>query len=118
MKFNRRQFLVVSAASGVVGAVAPAASAFTLPDPPRKGRLRLSCQEGVAPGKTLAEKLDFLEGLGFEGLEPGGRGLGKRVEEFQQALKGRKIAISAVCAGFEGVLISEQEQVRQKALDS
>ncbi len=99
-------------------AVAPSASAFTLPDPSRKARLRLSCQEGVAPGKTLGEKLDFLEAQGFEGLEPGGRGLANRVEELQQALKGRKIRVSAVCAGFEGVLISEQEEVRQKAINS
>ena len=118
MKLNRREFLTVSAVTGVVGAVAPSAKAFTLPDPPEKARLRLSCQEGVAPGKSLAEKLDFLEGLGFEGFEPGGGGLAKRVEELQKALQGRKIKISAICAGFKGVLISEQEPVRQTALAS
>jgi len=118
MKLNRRKFLTVSAVTGLVGAAAPAARAFTLPDPPQKARLRLSCQEGATPGKSLAEKLDFLEGLNFEGLEVGGRGLSKRVEELQKALEGRKIKVSAVCAGFEGVLISEQEEVRQKALTS
>ena len=66
MKLNRREFLTVSAITGVVGAAAPSARAFTLPDPPQKARLRLSCQEGVAPGKSLAEKLDFLEANGFE----------------------------------------------------
>ena len=110
--------MTVSAVTGIVGAVAPAAKAFTLPDPPQKARLRLSCQEGLPAGKTLTEKLDFLEANGFEGLEVGGRGLGKRVEELQKALEGRKIKLSAVCAGFEGVLISEQEEVRQKALSS
>jgi sugar phosphate isomerase/epimerase len=118
MKLNRRQFLTVSAVTGVAGAVAPAAHAFTLPDPPQKARLRLSCQEGVAPGKSLAEKLDFLEALGFEGFEPGGDGLAKRSDEFQKALQGRKIKISAICAGFKGVLISEQESVRCTALQS
>ena len=118
MKLNRREFLTVSAVTGVVGAVTPSAKAFTLPDPPEKARLRLSCQEGVAPGKSLAEKLDFLEGLGFEGFEPGGGDLAKRVEELQKALQGRKIKISAICAGFKGVLISEQEAVRQTALES
>jgi sugar phosphate isomerase/epimerase len=116
MKLNRRHFLTVSAATGVMSAAAPAARAFPIPDPAQKARLRLSCQEGVAPGSTLAEKLDFLEGLGFEGIEPWGGGLGKRVEEFQKALKGRKIQLSAVCAGFEGCMISEQESVRQKAM--
>ena len=118
MKLNRRDFLTVSAATGVVGAVAPAAKAFTLPDPAQKARLRLSCQEGAAPGKSLAEKLDFLEGLDFEGLEVSGRDLPKRVEELQKALQGRKLKVSAICAGFKGVLISEQEEVRQTAMDS
>ncbi len=116
MKFTRRNFLTVSALTSVAGALTPAASAFTLPDPSQPGRLRLSCQEGVAPGKSLAEKLDFLEELGFEGFEPGGGGLGNRVEEFQKALQGRKIKISAICAGFSGVIISEQEEKRQEAL--
>ena len=83
-----------------------------------KARLRLSCQESVAPGKSLTEKLDFLEAGGFEAIEPSGRDLTKRVEEFQKALQGRKIKISAVCAGFQGVLISEQAEERKKALDS
>ena len=85
MKLNRREFLTVSAVTGLVGAVAPSARAYTLPDPPEKARLRISCQEGVAPGKTLGEKLDFLEGLGFEGIEPSGSGITKRVEELQKA---------------------------------
>jgi len=118
MKLNRREFLTVAAVTGAVSAVTPTARAFTLPDPPQPARLRLSCQEGVAPGKSLAEKLDFLEGLGFEGIEPGGGGLSRRVEEFQKALQGRKIKISAVCAGFKGVPISEQESVRKEATES
>lgn len=118
MKLSRRNFIAVSAASGLVGTVATTASAFTVPDPRQKAKLRLSCQEGVAPGKTLAEKLDFLEGLGFEGFEPGGRGLSRRIDELQKALSGRKIKISAICAGFDGCIISEQEKVRQTAMDS
>ena len=116
MKLNRREFLGISVATGAAGVLAPTAQAFTLPDPPQKARLRLSCQEGVSAGGSLTEKLDFLEANGFEGLEVGGRDLGKRVEELQKALQGRKIKLSAVCAGFDGVLISEQEEVRQKAL--
>ena len=118
MKLNRRQFLTVSAATGVISSVAPVAGAFPYPDPPQPAQLRLSCQEGVAPGKTLAEKLDFLEQLGFEGFEPGGRGLSKRIDELQKALQGRKIKISAICAGFDGCIISEQEKVRQTAMAS
>ncbi|MBN1892843.1 sugar phosphate isomerase/epimerase, partial [bacterium] len=80
--------------------------------------LRLSCQEGVAPGDSLAEKLDFLEQNGFAGIEPSGKGLSGRIGEFQKALQGRNIRVSAVCAGFEGVLISDQEEERKKAMRS
>jgi sugar phosphate isomerase/epimerase len=118
MKTSRRQFFALSALATVTATLPRAARAFTLDDPPQKARLRLSCQEGVAPGKTLAEKLDFLEQHGFEGLEPGGGGLAKRVEEFHKALEGRKIKISAVCSGFEGVLISESEEIRRKTINS
>ena len=80
MKLNRREFLTASAITGIVSAVAPAAKAFTLPDPAAPARLRLSCQEGVAPGKSVAEKLDFIEALGFEGFEPSGRDLPRSEE--------------------------------------
>lgn len=118
MKLNRRDFLTTTAVTGFLSAAVPGARAFTLPDPPKAARLRLSCQEGVAPGKSLTEKLDFLEKHGFEGIEPGGGNLSQRVEEFQKALQGRKIKVSAICAGFKGVIISENEQTRREALDS
>lgn len=118
MKTSRRQFLTLGTL-GLVAASAPGpVRAQNLPKPASPARLRLSCQEGVAPGKTLTEKLDFLEAHGFEGIEPWGGGLPQRVEEFQKALQGRKVRVSAVCAGFEGVLISENEEVRQKAMRS
>jgi len=118
MKTSRRHFLALSTATTFAASLPRAARAFTLEDPPQPARLRLSCQEGVAPGKSLAEKLDFLEQHGFEGLEPWGGGLGKRVEEFRKALQGRKIKISAICAGFDGVLISESEDIRKKTINS
>ena len=48
--------------------------------------LKLSFQEGIAPGESLNEKFDFMEKLGVVGFEPGGKGLGKRVDELRQAL--------------------------------
>ncbi len=113
---DRRQFLTLSAVAGAVATLPQTARAIALPDPEPKARLRLSCQEGVAPGRTLTEKLDFLEENSFEGFEPGGGGLARRVEELQKALEGRKIKISAICAGFSGVIISEKEESRQEAL--
>ena len=118
MYLGRRKFIAASAAAGIAGMVNSTSSAFTLPDPPCKAKLRLSCQENVAPGGSLNEKLDFIEEHGFEGLEPGGRNLPDRVGEFQKALRGRNIKISAICAGFKGVIISEKESVRMEALKS
>lgn len=101
---------------GAAAAALPGVAAAAPATEKSKAVLRLSCQEGVAPGRSLTEKLDFLEANGFEGIEPGGRGLPGRVEEFKKALAGRKIKLSAVCAGFQGVLISESEEVRKQAI--
>jgi hypothetical protein len=118
MKVNRRQFFTAAGVAGAVAALPRTAEAVSLIEWTPTARLRLSCQEGVAPGSTLAEKLDFLEGLGFEGFEPGGGGLAGRVEELQKALQGRKIKISAICAGFQGCPISEKEEERTKAIQT
>ena len=49
--------------------------------------LNLSFQEGIPPGESLNEKLDFMESMGIVGFEPGGRGLAGRVAEIQEALQ-------------------------------
>ena len=35
--------------------------------------MKIALQEGLLPGDSLAEKLDFAESLNIEGLEVGGR---------------------------------------------
>ncbi|MCX6878680.1 MAG: sugar phosphate isomerase/epimerase [Verrucomicrobia bacterium] len=119
MTTSRRKFLALSSL-GTAAAALPASvlQAAPAPVPTPKAVLRLSCQEGVAPGKSLTEKLDFLEANGFDAIEPGGRGLPDRVAEFQKALQGRKLKVSAVCAGFQGVLISDSEPERKKAMET
>ena len=74
--------------------------------------LRLSFQEGIAPGESLNEKLDFMEKLGIVGFEPGGRNLGARVDEIKKALSGRNIKVSAICAGFDGFILAEDPAVK------
>ena len=74
--------------------------------------LRLSFQEGTAPGESLNEKLDYMESLGIVGFEPGGRNLAGRVNEFQQALSGRNIKVSAICAGFDGFILAEDPKAK------
>ena len=81
-------------------------------------KLNLSFQEGTLKGDTLNEKLDIMEKLGVVGFEPNGRGLSKRVDEIKQALNGRNIKVSAICAGFRGFMISEDEAVRNQCRDT
>lgn len=116
---DRRKFLnssIMGAAS--IAVTASSASLLTSCTPAEKKievpstQLRLSFQEGVTPGETLTEKLDFMEKLGIVGLEPGGGNLAKRVGELQQALSGRNIKISAICAGFAGFILAEDPKVK------
>ena len=74
--------------------------------------LRLSFQEGTAPGESLSEKLDYMEKMGIVGFEPGGKNLANRVNELQQALSGRNIKVSAICAGFGGFILAEDPKVK------
>lgn len=74
--------------------------------------LNISFQEGTAPGESLAEKFDFMESLGVNGFEPGGRGLAGRVQEIKDALAGRNIKVSAICAGFDGFILAEDPAVK------
>lgn len=76
--------------------------------------LNISFQEGTAPGETLAERLDFMENLGIVGFEPGGHGLKDRVTEIKQALSGRNIKVSAICAGFDGFILAEDPAVKER----
>ena len=76
--------------------------------------LKLSFQEGIAPGRNLREKLDFMEKHGVVGFEPGGNGLSRRVKELNDELKGRNIQVSAICAGFKGFPLSSDEDVRKQ----
>lgn len=80
--------------------------------------LKLSFQEGTPPGDSLNEKLDYMERLGIAGYEPGGGGLAGRVTEIRQALQGRSIRVSAVCAGFRGFILSSDKAVRSEFFTS
>lgn len=135
MTINRRNFLkaTLSGAAMAVGSTAIASctgkpaetSAEATAQPKAAGiqynsaaQLNLSLQEGVAPGKSLNEKLDFMEKNGVVGLEPGGGNLAARVDEFKQALNGRNIKISAICAGFKGFILSTDPAIRKQCMDT
>ncbi|HBH08782.1 MAG TPA: sugar phosphate isomerase [Rikenellaceae bacterium] len=115
---NRRDFLATAAvgsAALAAASVLPGCVAAT--DDKKKAandlELKISFQEKTAPGESLAEKLDFMENLGVVGFEPGGRGLASRVKEIQDALNGRNIKVSAICAGFDGFILTEDPAVKE-----
>ena len=112
---NRRKFLTSSICGAASVAVATSgASLFTSCAEAKKPapELRLSFQEGIAPGSNLNEKLDYMEKMGIVGFEPGGRNLANRVDEIKNALSGRNIKVSAICAGFKGFILAEDPEVK------
>jgi sugar phosphate isomerase/epimerase len=127
MDINRRNFIRTSFGSAALATLAACthdnAKGCEEDDCCKNAQLNLSLQEGITPGNSLEEKLDFLENLGVVGLEvsgsvSGGGFLGQRVEEFKRALSGRTIKISAICSGFNGFILSETESVRQECIDT
>ena len=113
---DRRDFLKsnILGAAGVALAASPLAALSSCTPKKDDVELKLSFQEGTAPCESLNEKLDYIENMGIAGLEPSGRGLASRINEFQQALRGRNIKISAICAGFEGFILAEDPEVKAK----
>ena len=110
---DRKTFLKTTLASAAALAVAPGALVSCKPQEKKSSTpLRLSFQEGLTPGDNLAQKLDFMENLGVTGFEPGGRGLAGRVQEIREALQGRNIKVSAICAGFDGFILAQDPEVK------
>lgn len=113
---KRRNFLLGSASGLAFASMAAPASLLASCAPKAKEEekstttLNLCLQEGVTPGDNLAAKLDFMEANGVTGLEVGGRGLAGRVDEINEALKDRNVKMAAICAGFDGFILAEDEQ--------
>lgn len=114
---NRKTFLQSAALGATALAISPL-KVFSEPllAAPKtdKAELKLSFNESIAPGDSLAAKLDFMENLGVVGLEPFGSGLAGRVNDLQQNLRGRNMKISAICAGFSGFPLASDEAVRRE----
>ena len=84
---KRREFLKASLLGGAAAAVAPMSLLGGCTEGEKKKtapELKISFQEGTAPGDTLEERLDFMEQNGVVGFEPGGVNLAGRINEFDQ----------------------------------
>ncbi len=59
-----------------------------------------------------------MEAHGVNGFEPHGKAMLARLQEMKDALSGRNIKVSAVCAGFDGFILSTDPAVRKQCRDS
>ena len=59
-----------------------------------------------------------MEEHGVVGFEPHGKALLSRLNEMKDALKGRNIKVSAICAGFDGFILSTDPAIRKLCRDT
>ena len=122
MTLDRRKFLKTtlagSAAVALSGCASYASARSEADEASAKAVLNLSFQEGTAPGTNLNEKFDFMEKHGVTGFEPHGKAMLARLQEMKEALRGRNIKVSAVCAGFNGFILSTDPAIRKQCRDS
>ena len=126
MELNRRNFLRITASGAAIAALGSASAVSCSAQTSKKVQttatapveLKISLQEGLTPGENLKAKLDFMEKSGVTGIELGGKNLAGRVKELKDALNGRNIKVSAICAGFEGFILSTDQAIRQKFFDT
>ena len=119
---NRKEFLRTSLLGAAALAAAPALAAVggsearkRAPKGSREAELKISFQEGTAPGETLAERFAWMEANGVVGFEPNGGGLGARIPELRGLMTTHpSIKISAICAGFKGFILSEDAAVKEQ----
>ncbi|MEA5127413.1 MAG: TIM barrel protein [Proteiniphilum sp.] len=124
MTFDRRSFLKTTLAGSAAMAIGGCTS-FARADGKdddscckSKAKLNISFQEGTAPGANLNEKFDFMEEHGVVGFEPHGKPMLERLQEMKDALKGRNIKVSAICAGFDGFILSTDPEIRKRCRDT
>lgn len=122
MRLDRRKFLkssiAGSAALAIGGCNSFASANSNDKNSTAEVKLNISFQEGTAPGSNLNEKFDFMEKHGVVGFESHGKALLARKNEYIEALKGRNIKMSAICAGFDGFILSTDPEIRKQCRDT
>ena len=82
--------------------------------------MKLSCQEGLVPGNTFAEKLRNLEAYGFDGVELAGVRLNDEagLAERREVLKDSPVKASSICGGFEAEMVHPDPKRRRACSDT
>lgn len=77
--------------------------------------MKLACQEGLAVGTDLQQKLDSLAEAGYEGIEFSGGGLAERTAEILRLTGSHTVKPSTICAGFRGCPLDADRRERDIA---
>ncbi|HZO89174.1 MAG TPA: sugar phosphate isomerase/epimerase family protein [Chthonomonadaceae bacterium] len=82
--------------------------------------MKLSCQEGLIPGATFAEKVRNLEKYGFEGVELNGNYLKDPagLAERKAVLRDSPIRASSICGGYPAELAHPDKARRQACAEA
>ena len=82
--------------------------------------MKLSCQEGLIPGATFAEKLKNLEAYGFDGVEISGGAINDPagIAERKAALRDSPVRASSLCGGHPTELVHPDPANRRACLDA
>lgn len=115
---DRRHFIASAAGAAALAGAGLDPAVSIAQEPKKEAVLKLASQDGRIPGGSLADKVRKLQDWGGVGLEVGGGGLAGRVKEIKDALKGTNVKMAAICAGFRGVPISHDPEVRKQAIES
>ena len=112
MDINRRQFFTFSAAglggAALFGARQAHAAVSGMPilkAPESPAELHIGCQQMLVPGKSFAERYDFLEANGYDRVEITGGNwewLAKNADDMAAAIKNRNLRFSVTCIGARG----------------
>jgi len=80
--------------------------------------MKLACQEGLAPGRSLREKFENLKRYGFEAVELSGEKLWERKREVMDASRETGIKLGSVCGGFPCRFVAPERKEREEAISS
>ncbi len=82
--------------------------------------MKLSCQEGLLPGASFAEKIRNAERYGFEGVELSGGALNdpEGFAERKAVLKDSVVRASSICGGCPAELVHADGKRRQACADA
>lgn len=78
--------------------------------------MKISLQEGLLPGRTLDEKLDFAESLGVEGVEVSGRKPYDR-EDIPKAFQSRRVRLSSLCGQATFDFLDPDPKKRRESIE-